>query len=134
MENASKALIIAGAILIALLLISVGIMLFNGSSGLFNSARSRMSDQEKTMFNQSFTMYAGNRVSGSSVRELIRIVSANNKDDENPIVKINGEESPTETMKINGQTIKSAWQYEVKVEDLDANDGVIDTITISHGA
>ncbi len=33
MENASKALIIAGAILISILLISLGIVMFNASKG-----------------------------------------------------------------------------------------------------
>jgi len=38
MENASKALIIAGTILISILLISVGILIFNSSSGTTNNA------------------------------------------------------------------------------------------------
>ena len=38
MENASKALIIAGAILISILLISVGILIFNSTSGVTDSA------------------------------------------------------------------------------------------------
>jgi len=38
MENASKALIIAGAILISILLISLGIMLFNSSKGVTDQA------------------------------------------------------------------------------------------------
>ena len=92
MENASKALIIAGAILISILLISVGIMIFNGSSGLFNSATSSMSDQEKQMYNQKFTMYEGTKVSGSSVKELLRAVVANNNDEENPKIKVGGSE------------------------------------------
>ena len=83
MENASKALIIAGAILISILLISVGIMIFNSSNGLFSSATRSMSDQEKQMFNQKFTIYEGTKVSGSSVKELQRLVAANNADEEN---------------------------------------------------
>ena len=35
MENASKALIIAGAILLAILLISLGIMIFNQAQQIF---------------------------------------------------------------------------------------------------
>ncbi len=38
MENASKALIIAGAILIAILLISLGIIMFNSSKGTTDQA------------------------------------------------------------------------------------------------
>ena len=38
MENASKALIIAGAILISILLISLGIIMFNSSKGTTDQA------------------------------------------------------------------------------------------------
>lgn len=38
MENASKALIIAGAILISILLISLGIIMFNASKGTTDQA------------------------------------------------------------------------------------------------
>lgn len=40
MENASKALIIAGAILISILLISLGIIMFNASKGTTDQANS----------------------------------------------------------------------------------------------
>lgn len=39
MENASKALIIAGAILISILLISLGIIMFNSSKGTTDQAK-----------------------------------------------------------------------------------------------
>ena len=38
MENASKALIIAGTILISILIISVGILIFNSSKGIADDA------------------------------------------------------------------------------------------------
>ena len=38
MENASKALIIAGALLISILLVSLGIMMFNSSKGTTDKA------------------------------------------------------------------------------------------------
>lgn len=91
MENASKALLIAGAVLIVILLISVGIMIFNSSKGLFGSATSNMSDQEKLMFNTKFTMYEGPNVSGTQVRELIRAVITNNTNEDNAKVTINGQ-------------------------------------------
>ena len=39
MENASKALIIAGAILLAILLISLGIMIYNQAQNTVNNTR-----------------------------------------------------------------------------------------------
>ena len=124
MENASKALIIAGAILISILLISVGIMIFNSSSGLFSSAQSSMSDQEKHMFNQKFTMYEGNRVSGSSVKQLMRDIDANNVNNETPDIAYG-------TGSVAATDIKAAYQYTVTCTDVNPKDGIIDTVTIT---
>ena len=52
MENASKALIIAGAILLAILLISLGIMIFNQASNTVSN--SGMTEAEVTSFNNKF--------------------------------------------------------------------------------
>lgn len=42
MENASKALIIAGAILVSILLISLGIVMFNSSKGTTDQSSNTM--------------------------------------------------------------------------------------------
>lgn len=47
MENASKALIIAGAILISILLISLGIIMFNSSKGTSDQAKNASATMEK---------------------------------------------------------------------------------------
>lgn len=47
MENASKALIIAGAILISILLISLGIIMFNSSKGTTDQAASTANAMEQ---------------------------------------------------------------------------------------
>ena len=58
MENASKALIMAGAILIAILIISLGVYVFNNmSSTAKNSAN--MDKQEISNFNSKITPYLG---------------------------------------------------------------------------
>lgn len=75
MENASKALIIAGAILLSILLISLGILIFNQAQSAINS--SGMSDAELTAFNQKFTKYEGKQ-KGSTCRALAQEVMANN--------------------------------------------------------
>ena len=68
MENASKALIIAGAILLAILIISLGILIYNQASGVVNN--NAMSEVETQNFNQKFTQYEGNSVRGTTVRAL----------------------------------------------------------------
>ena len=78
MENASKALLIAGAILIAILLIGVAMLVFNGGRGGIDAAVMEMSANEKMMFNQKFTQYEGTSIIGANVRELIgNVISSN---------------------------------------------------------
>ena len=50
MENASKALIIAGAILLSILIISLGIMIFRQASGVVDS--NAMDEVAVSAFNQ----------------------------------------------------------------------------------
>ena len=76
MENASKALIIAGAILLSILLISLGIMVYNNAKGVVNNANI---DQEKIQTsNEKITQYAGIGVSATNVNSLITAINANN--------------------------------------------------------
>ena len=79
MENASKALIIAGAILLAILLITLGIMIFTTASSTIQS--SGMTEAQQTVFNQKFTKYQGSQ-KGSTIRSLVQEVMANNNNDQ----------------------------------------------------
>ena len=79
MENASKALIIAGAILISILLISVGIMVMNSTSGTQEQMVSQMSGAEIQSFNNQFSSYIGTGKSATDVKTLFEIVQASNK-------------------------------------------------------
>ncbi|MCI8443910.1 MAG: hypothetical protein HFJ37_01830 [Clostridia bacterium] len=78
MENASKALIIAGAILLAILLISLGIMIFNQAQDTVNN--SGMSQAEISAFNNQFLKYEGTQ-KGSVVKSMINEVIASNSDE-----------------------------------------------------
>lgn len=77
MENASKALIIAGSILIALVVISLGIVVFNN----FRDSAEKNADltaQEVGDFNSQFTKYSSESIAGSQVNDLIQKVIAVN--------------------------------------------------------
>lgn len=76
MENASKALIIAGAILLAILLISLGIMIYNQAQSVVDG--SGMSEAELSTFNNKFTKYEGTDVRGSVVKAMINEIASNN--------------------------------------------------------
>lgn len=52
MENASKALIIAGAVLISILLITVGIVLMNKSSDVSDQAATASNQMSNAMSNK----------------------------------------------------------------------------------
>ncbi len=82
MENASKALIMAGAILIAILLISAGLIVLNSTKGVTEQSGKAAKAVEIETFNSQFTKYCGDRVLGSKVKDLINFVnsykSANN--------------------------------------------------------
>lgn len=80
MENASKALIIAGAILLAILLISLGIMIFAQAQDTVNN--SGMNKAATTSFNNKFLKYEGTR-KGSEVKALVNEAIAENADDNN---------------------------------------------------
>lgn len=77
MENASKALIIAGAILLSILIISLGILIFSQAQDTINSVN--MSEQEIQAFNNKFTPYQGTSVRGSQVNALVQAVASNNQ-------------------------------------------------------
>lgn len=107
MENASKALIIAGAILLAILIISLGIMIYNQASGVVNN--NAMSEVDITTFNQKFEQYVGDKVRGANVLALMSAIKSNNEvnsDDASKKVTLNGE-GKTETSDIGtGKTYK----------------------------
>lgn len=78
MENASKALIIAGAILLAILLISLGIYIFTGAQDV--TKNTGLQTQEAATFNASILKYEGKNKTTSDIRSLKNeIISANKK-------------------------------------------------------
>lgn len=76
MENASKALIIAGAILIAIVLITFGVIILGQGSEIINN--SSMSETEIATFNAKFTAFEGKKVRGSKVNSLLQTVVQHN--------------------------------------------------------
>lgn len=80
MENASKALIIAGAILISILLISVGIIIMNAINDPVQQGASAAESQAVEMFNSKFTGYAGVQT-GNTVKSLITAINSTAADE-----------------------------------------------------
>lgn len=135
MENASKALIIAGAILLSILIISLGIAIFNQASGVLNN--NSMTEVEVSTFNQKFEQYTGDKVRGANVNSLINAVNTNNMstDDDTKTVKLvtsqdkNGTELGKNGNSYKKDTIKTGSTYNVRVED-ETTGGLISVISI----
>lgn len=130
MENASKALIIAGAILLAILLISLGILIFNQAQDTVNN--SGMSQAEITAFNNKFLKYEGNQ-KGSVVKSMINEVIASNSDENNSArkVKVVGGGNSTETDTPTTSGVLTSSTYSIT---LSYSNGLVSKITISSGS
>ena len=88
MENASKALIIAGAILLAILIIGLGIFIYRQAANTVSDTG--MDQLAIQQFNAQFTQYDSKTVSGGSARALYdTVVNNNNTDTEKRFVSLN---------------------------------------------
>lgn len=87
MENASKALIIAGAILISIILISIGIMVIQSGQQLVSEAEQSMDEQTLLAYNTKYTNYIG-RQRGSTIRTLVQQVQSNNASNPDLLISV----------------------------------------------
>lgn len=73
MENASKAFILAGSVLIAIMVISLGVYIFNRFS-ITAKESANLDEQEISSFNSKIRQYMGNNIAGSQINGLIDLV------------------------------------------------------------
>ena len=78
MDNASKALIMAGAILIAVALVGVGVYLYQSASGMMNSGVDELIGADMLTKNAKIEMYEGT-ISGAELKTLIRSLEVYNR-------------------------------------------------------
>lgn len=132
MENASKALIIAGSILLAILIIGVGMLVFNGVKDTITGGASSLDKTQIEAINSQFEAYIGTNIKGTNARQLCSLVRDNNLTaDETTTFKITIN-TFTEAADIN--TLKaslSTGKYYTVVGTYNANTKLIDTITIT---
>ena len=74
MENASKALIIAASVLLAIMIIALGVTIFNKAQS--SADTSSLDTTEINMFNQKFERYSDKQL-GSQVKSLISFAISN---------------------------------------------------------
>ena len=76
MENASQALIIAGAILLAILIIAIGMYIYNSAQSTITESLTDMSTQQIDAFNSSYESYKGKQT-GSQISAMAGRLIAN---------------------------------------------------------
>ena len=130
MENASKALIIAGAILLAILIISLGIMIYQQASGVVNN--NSMTEVDVSTFNSKFEQYLGSNVRGAQVNALINTVNTNNmsQDDTSKKVTVKGNTTTAAQASDYKKDYKTGSTYSVTVTK-NTKGGLISEITIA---
>ena len=130
MENASKALIIAGAILISIILISIGVMVVNSGQQLVDTAGSKMSQQDLQAYNADYLGYIGQQ-RGSTVRSLIQTVQSNNSTNKDLQIKVTVESESKEGQEVASliTKVKPSSTYEASVNYSDA--GRVNELVIS---
>ena len=114
MENASKALLMAGAILIAMLVIVLGIMLFANTRETPREYHEQLSKQEVEAFNSNFTKYLEKDL---TVHDVVTIYNFNEENEAKDIrekvaLTVNGATVIADTTKfIKDNTYKKTRRY-----------------------
>ena len=121
MENASKALIIAGAILLAILIIGLGIFIYRQAANTVSDTG--MDQLAIKQFNGQFENYIKDNVSGTTVKSLIQLVKTNNAvEDSSKTITLNYETG------LNESGINSVEKYDVSVKNASGNDGYVNGV------
>lgn len=94
MENASKALLFAAGILIAIILISVAVYIVGMANNATSGVASTMTEMQLSSFNSKFTTYEGTSISGSQIRQLVAAVNASNVENADTDLKVLIETNP----------------------------------------
>ena len=130
MENASKALIIAGSVLIAILLISLVLFILKSTSGTTDQTQKLGETLEVQQFNSQFLKYCGTSVKGSQVRTLCEVIIAHNANSSTK-VGINSEENTTATaisQYRNGISTNKSYKVDPTIDE---KTGLIKYISVS---
>ena len=144
MDNAAKALIMAGAILISLALVGLGVYIFSMAKDLQGNAEGEMEAAAISSTNSALENFAGTRVKGSTIISFLEQVRIKNSQGIFPIDVQAGtltdytfSTATTAGAATGDQVAKSSIEanryYELALEDQEPDgdeDGYIDTYEI----
>ena len=133
MENATKALLIAAAVLVAILIISLGLVIYNMASETIDGAGD-LSEYQIQQFNEKFTKYVNTSASGSDVNAMIKTIFNHNQaqEDATTMVSYDGVDGDIDADNFDGTTSpgkeSTGSRYTVTIT-FDENSKLVDTIT-----
>lgn len=108
MENASKALLIAGAMLLTILLATLAIYIFNTFGGQTAGLYDKLEQSDIDSFNQKFLQYEDKELRIQDVVSIINLAKDNNNSNRLPVkVKVMEDENDLVNATIDENYIKS---------------------------
>lgn len=119
MENATKALLIAGGVLIAIIIMSVMIITFQKTGNVSKTYDKTIDQEEISKFNENFTRYLGKEL---SIQQAITITNFANSNG----VKVEGK---VMTSDVDEKTLKN--KYELTTIEYNDKTGYIKSVTLS---
>ena len=129
MENATKALLIAAAVLIAILIISFALIIYNMAAETAGNVN--LSEAERTQFNSKFTTYEGTNVSGAQINALLTTVLTHNQqetvDGTNRLVEVTG----SATLATNATSITRVTTSARFTVQCEFSGGLVNKITVT---
>ena len=133
MENATKALLIAAAVLITILIISLGIIVYNRASEAVDGAGD-LSEYEVLQFNEKFTRYQGTNESGADVNALLQTVFNHNnlQQDTSTCVSVSGAAtvSSSNALTTTPTRVSTGARYTITCT-IDAKSKLVTSITVT---
>jgi hypothetical protein len=129
MDNASKALVMAGAILIAVMLISLGVLLFNQGQNTAQQAGHLMDSTAIAAYNRQYTIYEGNKRTAADAITLIGLVKANAKNSQ--IVYDYGQVSLDTDGKTETSDINQQKNYTITVTEYSSVNGAVTKVKVT---
>jgi hypothetical protein len=136
MDNASKALIMAGAILISIAIVGVGVYIFSSTSSLGNTAGQQIDATQAQMTNSTLRQYESTRVKGTTVKEFLGYADVLNTNKTLPVdlkVYFGTTASHPELAKpfSSSAAVEENAYYTIGITDTQIVDGYLDTVTIT---
>lgn len=135
MENATKALLIAAAVLIAILIISLGVVIYTKASEAVQGSLD-MSEYQIQQFNEKFRKYEGTSKSGADVNALLQTVFNHNNSQPNTDTCVKVTVGSTETISKSNAittspaTVSTGARYTITCK-FNAQSKLVDEITVT---